>query len=229
MLCSLLQVPYILTRIENNKSNNKFLNQGFCPFLRWLGMEEGLTPLVWSTIAQYGAIASSFEAACTILISWYCISLKRIERLTYTFGKIGINLRESKLLKLEAGNLPLGETLKDQRVVISVDGGRTKVRINKKDKKNPKTNRYGFTGEWIEPKLLTIYIVNESGEKIKNSEIPIVNNGTYESYQKFLQILEMYLVNLGIHQAKQVLLIADGAEWIWKHIPPPHVTFGLSM
>jgi hypothetical protein len=30
----------------------------------------------------------------------------------------------------------------------------------------------------------------------------------------------MYLVNLGISQAKQVLLIADGAEWIWIHIPP---------
>ena len=30
----------------------------------------------------------------------------------------------------------------------------------------------------------------------------------------------MYLVSLGVNQAKQVLLIADGAEWIWKHIPP---------
>jgi C4-dicarboxylate-specific signal transduction histidine kinase len=30
----------------------------------------------------------------------------------------------------------------------------------------------------------------------------------------------MHLVRLGISQAKQVLLIADGAEWIWKHIPP---------
>ena len=30
----------------------------------------------------------------------------------------------------------------------------------------------------------------------------------------------MYLVSLGINQARQVLIIADGAEWIWKHIPP---------
>lgn len=29
----------------------------------------------------------------------------------------------------------------------------------------------------------------------------------------------MYLVSLGISQAAQVLLIGDGAEWIWKHIP----------
>jgi hypothetical protein len=27
-------------------------------------------------------------------------------------------------------------------------------------------------------------------------------------------------VHLGINQAKQVLLIADGATWIWLHIPP---------
>ncbi len=30
----------------------------------------------------------------------------------------------------------------------------------------------------------------------------------------------MYLLNLGINQAQQILLIADGAEWIWQHIPP---------
>ena len=66
----------------------------------------------------------------------------------------------------------------------------------------------------------TIYTVDKKGKKIKNGEIPIINDGTYENYQEFLKILEMYLVSLGINQAKQVLLIADGAEWIWKHIPP---------
>jgi hypothetical protein len=145
---------------------------------------------------------------------------KRIERLTYYFGKIGINLRESKITSLELGSLPTSNILKGQRVVIAVDGGRTRIRINKKGRRKVKTNRVGFTGEWISPKLLTIYVVNEQGEKIRNGEIPITNDGTYKGYQGFLQILEMYLVNLGISQAKQVLLIADGAEWIWIHIPP---------
>lgn len=42
------------------------------------------------------------------------------------------------------------------------------------------------------------------------------------------------MVNLSISQAKQVLLIADGAEWIWIHIPRllkklkcPHETYQL--
>ena len=86
----------------------------------------------------------------------------------------------------------------------------------------------------MEPKLLTIYVVNEQGKKFRTSAIPITNDGTYSGYQRFIQILEMYLVNLGISQAKQVLLIGDGAEWIWIHIPPllkklqcPHQTYQL--
>lgn len=35
-----------------------------------------------------------------------------------------------------------------------------------------------------------------------------------------MQLLEMHLLRLGINQAKQVLLLADGAEWIWLRIPP---------
>ncbi|MEH2171676.1 ISLre2 family transposase [Nostoc sp.] len=215
-----LILPYVVTITEKN-DKNKSESQGFCPFLKWLGMSEGLTPLAWSTIAQYGAIAGSFEAACTILIDWGInISFKRIERLTYKFGQIGINLRQSKILNRQLGNLPEGNLLKDQRVVIAVDGGRSRVRINKKGRKNSKTKRHGFIGQWIEPKLLTIYVVDGQGKKVKNSEIPITNDGTYDGYKALLQILEVHLVDLGISQANQVLLIGDGAEWIWIHIPP---------
>ena len=216
-----LNLPYVVERNNKNNKTSKTLNQGFCPFLRWLGMEEGITPFVWSNIAKYGAISSSFDSARQTLIDWGInISLKRIERLTYCFGKIGLSIRESKIFNLNIGNLVPNNTLKGQRVVIAADGGRTRIRIEKKGRKHSKTNRHGFTGEWIEPKLLTIYTVDKNGKKIKNGEIPIINDGTYEDYQGFLKILEMYLVSLGINQAKQVLLIADGAEWIWKHIPP---------
>jgi hypothetical protein len=215
-----LKLPYVVQKREK-KAKNKSTNVGFCPLLKWLGMSEGLTPLVWSDITKYGAIASSFEAAHTILGDWGInISLKRIERLTYKFGQISIDLRQTKISNLQQGKLPDVNILKDQRVVIAVDGGRSRIRINKKGRKNIKTNKHGFTGEWVEPKLLTIYVVDEQGKKVKNGEIKIVNDGTYEDYKGFLPILEMHLISLGISQAKQVLLVADGAEWIWKHIPP---------
>lgn len=53
-----LKLPYVVERRNQPKGKRKSLHQGFSPFLRWLGMEEGLTPLVWSTIAKYGTISS---------------------------------------------------------------------------------------------------------------------------------------------------------------------------
>lgn len=111
------------------------------------------------------------------------VSLKRIERLTYLFGEIGINLRQSKILNLEIDHLSNSNVLKVQRVVIAVDGGRTKIRFNKKGRRSKKTNHHGFVGEWMEPKLLTIYVVNEEGKKISTSTIPITNDGTYSGYK----------------------------------------------
>ncbi len=171
--------------------------------------------------AKFGTTTNSFEQARDTLRDWgVSISVKRLCSLTYKFGAEGLSIRRAKILALQRNCLPTGSQLKNKRVIISVDGGRTRVRIYQKNKVNPKTKRKKYSGEWIEPKLLTIYTVDESGKKIKNGSVPLLNDGTYGDYQEFLKILEMYLVSLGISQAKQVLLIADGAEWIWKHIPP---------
>ena len=216
-----LKLPYVVEKKTRKDYKRKPKGQGFCPFLRWLGMESGVTPYVWSTVAKYGVINHSFEIARQTLIDWGVkISVKRFSRLTYRFGTEGLSIRNSLILALEQNLLSTNSQLKDKRVIISVDGGRTRVRTYQSNKINPKTKRKKYTGEWIEPKLLTIYTVDERGKKIKNGEVPLINDGSYGNYKKFLKILEMYLVSLGISQAKQILLIADGAEWIWQHIPP---------
>lgn len=184
-------------------------------------MSQGLTPIVLSTVAQYGAIAGSFEAARTTLIDWGInISLKRIERLTYYFGKIGIDLRNNKLNELESGTLSDFNTLKDQRVVIAVDGGRTRIRIPKKGRRSVKTNRRGFTGEWIEPKILTIYVVNEQGKKIKTSDIPITNDGTYEGYQTSFTNLRNVLGKFGYKSSqtgiREVPMVQNGYGYTFR-------------
>lgn len=109
---------------------------------------------------------------------------------------------------------------KDQRVVISADGGRARIRRYKSGKRRKGSNRHGYIGDWVEPKLLTIYAVDAQGKKINSLEIPVINDGTFDDYKSFLKILEMYIINFGVNQAKQVLFIADAADWMWKHIPP---------
>ena len=217
-----LRLPYVVERSKRSpEKRRKMRGQGFCPFLRWLCMEEGITPQVWSTVAEAGTVSGSFAIARSSLQNWgISISLKRIERLTYHFNKQGLNQRQSLLFNLQQGTLPITPIFKHHRVVISVDGGRTRIRDAKTGKRRNNSNRHGYKAEWIEPKLLTIYVVDPLGKRVNTAEIPVTNDGTYGKLQPFLELLEMHLVRLGINLASQVVLIADGAEWIWKHLPP---------
>lgn len=48
-----LRLPYVVERSNKPHSKRRHLKgQGFCPFLRWLCIEEGITPLVWSKVAE---------------------------------------------------------------------------------------------------------------------------------------------------------------------------------
>lgn len=217
-----LRLPYVVERSKQRTSiRRNRRGQGFCPFLRWLCMEEGITPLIWSTVAEAGTVSGSFAIAHSWLKAWgITISLRRVERLTYNFNQRGLSQRYSRVFDLERGTLLTIPVLKDQRVVISVDGGRTRIRHALKGKRDQDSNRHGYKGEWTEPKLLTIYVVDQQGKRVNTTEIPVTNDGTYGKLQPFLALLEMHLVRLGINLASQVLLVADGAKWIWQHIPP---------
>jgi hypothetical protein len=184
-------------------------------------MEEGITPLVWSKVAEAGTVSGSFAVAHSWLKAWgITISQRRVERLTYDFNQRGLSQRHSRVFDSKKGTLLTTPILKDQRVVISVDGGRTRIRHALKGKRHQNSNRHGYNSEWIEPKLLTIYVVDQQGKRVNTTEIPVTNDGTYGKLQPFLALLEMHLVRLGIFLASQVLLVADGAKWIWQHIPP---------
>lgn len=194
--------------------------QGFYPVLKLLGITDRLSPLVRSTIAKYGTLSVSFEAACDTLTEMGIVLLpKRAARITHAFNQAGLQHRQTQLNQLQQGELPIGKQLSGKRVVISVDGGRTRLRRPKSGRK-PNGKRYhGYHTEWKEPKLLTIYVIDEEGQKMSSAEFPITNDGTFEGVDGFMLILEMHLTRLGVCHAKSIQLIADGAPWIWQRIP----------
>jgi hypothetical protein len=155
------------------------------------------------------------------------LSEQRVERLSYSFGAVAIQLSEQWIDQLQQGQLPVGETLRGQRVGLSVDGGRTRLRRNKKGKRRA-NGRRGYYGEWREPKVFTLYGIDEQGKRINTLELPITNDGTFADVEGFMTLLEMYLVKLGIVHATQVLLLADGAPWIWQRIPALLQRLGVS-
>ena len=218
-----LRLPYVVKRdslvMRKRGQRGAARGQGFYPFLKWLGIQERISHLVWTNAAQQSILHTSFESAQESLrLSGIQLSTRRLRRLTYSFGQIGLNIRQENIKKLKQDKLVSSQILIGQRVVISVDGGRSRIRKIKEDSFNPKTNRYGYQGEWKEPKLLTIYVVDQEGKKITNPAV--TNDGTFGDVEAFMLLLEMHLVRLGIHRAKHILFVADGARWIWERIPP---------
>ena len=152
-----LKLPYVVERRKKPQKKKTSRHQGFCPFLRWLALEKGVTPLVWSTVAEYGTMRSSFATAQITLKDWGLdLSGARIQRLTYRFCQEGLSRRRSQVFHLQQGDLKREEILKGQRVVISVDGGRTRLIFDQRGKRNPQSQRRPYNAEWKEPKLLTI-------------------------------------------------------------------------
>ena len=224
-----LFVEYIVARKPRNSPGRKrkrgkrgrAQNRGLYPVLRLLGIAERLSPLVRSLVAQRGTLAISFEAARDTLAQMgIAMSTKRVARITYAFHQIALRQRRHQVEQARRGTLPTGTLLAGQRVVIAVDGGRTRLRRPKRGRRRKGRRHHGYHAEWKEPKLLTIYVVDERGRKIRTVRIPVTNDGTFEGVEAFMALLKMHLVHLGVCHAHSVLLIGDGAPWIWLRIPP---------
>ncbi len=109
-----LNLPYVVERLPKPRKRKKPPLQGFCPFLRWLGLEKRVTTLFWSKTAEYGTMSHSFETAKLTLKDWGInISIRRIQSLTYSFCQTALSQRKSKIFHLKQGylekkKLPLG-------------------------------------------------------------------------------------------------------------------------
>jgi hypothetical protein len=221
-------LPQAGRKARKRKQRGTSKGQGFYPLLGWLGMVEGVSPLVWSTIAEFGMLSSSFAVARLQLVEWGIdMSEQRLERLTYCFGQASIDITAAWMKQVELGEMPVGETLRLQRVVLQADGGRTRLRRNKKGKRRA-NGRRGYHGEWREPKLFTLYVVDDEGKRVNSLKLPVTNDGTFGDVEAFMALLEMYLVKLGIVYATEVLVIADGAPWIWQRLPALLERLGLA-
>ncbi len=66
-----------------------------------------------------------------------------------------------------------GESVAGRRIVVSVDGGRLRVRRNKRGPKTKK-GRHRYHTNWREPKLLIIYVIDDEGN-MDHTWTPIID------------------------------------------------------
>lgn len=177
--------------------------------LTLLGICDRTTPALASEVAQLAAALSSFEDAQARLRQMGVpLSIRRIANVAYHFAQRARRRQELEGMGIEG-------SLAGKRVVISTDGGRLRVRQNKRGHKTKK-GRSRYRTDWREPKLLVIYVVDEKGRLAQ--EFTPVMDGTLQGPEEVFRLIEYYLGSLHIDQAQEVLFIADGAKWIWPRV-----------
>jgi len=184
-----------------------------------LGVCDRCTPALASEVAQLAAALSSFEDAQARLRQMGVeMPIQRIATVAYHFSQRARHRQELEGMGIEG-------SLAGKRVVISLDGGRIRIRKTKRGKRTKK-GRSRYHTDWREPKLLVIYVVDEKG-RIAQEFAPVID-GTLKGPDEVFRLLEFYLSQLEITEAAKILFIADGAKWIWQRVGPLWERLGLA-
>ena len=203
-----VETPYFIKakpkgRKRKKKKGNKRAHLGLV-VLGFIGRSSS-----WfvSEVVKMALLCPSFAVAKEML-SGRGIELdeKTVRRLCRELGIIGLEGRGQISV---AGR----EKLEGQTLVIGIDGGRLRERIEKEGPKKKGEKGPGYSGEWREPKLFTIYLMTEKGEVVK--EFKPLHDATMAGKAGLFDMLEQYLVVLDWTAVSRLVFCGDGARWIW--------------
>jgi len=163
-----------------------------------------------SEIVKLALLCPSLEVAHEVLSErGIQIDVKTIRKYCRELGILGLENR---------GEISVDgrEELEGQTLVIGIDGGRLRERKKKRGKKKKGQKRQGYTTEWREPKLFTIYLLNTEGEVVK--EFKPLHDATMGDADGVFDILQRYLKALDLSKVKRMVFCGDGATWIWRRV-----------
>lgn len=187
------------------------------PVVRSLGIVAGATPALCEA-AVLGVINNTFDEAQELFAhDGIDISSKRLRTISRVFSQAALAERQKRMESFLCGELE--ETPPDmsgKRIAITMDGGRIRTRKTKNGCLKKGAKRKGFHTDWKEPKVFTIYELDDNGRKKRNGFITC--DGTIDGPEPFINLLAAELVRAGVCSASEVIIIADGALWIWDHI-----------
>ncbi len=188
--------------------------------LEVLGLIGRSSSILVGEVVKMAVLCPSFSVAREMLagrgIQIYVSTLRRFCR----------QLAEKGILFRGQVSLDGHEDLKGHTVVIGVDGGRLRERCPKRGRKKKGQKRQGYRGEWREPKLFTIYLLDTQG-KIINSFSPL-HDATMGDHKEMFALLERYLSALPLADAARLVFCGDGAPWIWSDVEEMCRRMGLS-
>ena len=209
-----VETPYYRERSRKGRQRRP----GLYPALAVLGIWDRCTPKLASDVSCAVAMLGSLaEAAAQLGQQSIDLDVKTVRAIAYRYAARARSVQASE-------GFHWGESVAGRRVVVSLDGGRIRVR---RKKRGPKTRkgRSRFHADWREPKLLILYVVAPDGRPCQ-SWAPVID-GTLRGPEAIFGLLRCYAKQLGLASVDKVLFVADGAPWIWTRIEALIAELGL--
>lgn len=202
-------VPVAATYYHQTSVLKKYHGRrGFYPGLLLIGVANHYSPCLESLISLFATAASSFSEAVQLIQEalGFKVDVKTIRTIVKRFAE-----RARSAVELDKFEQP--DDFSDRIVAASTDGGRIRIRKNKRGKKTKK-GRTRYSTDWREPKLLIIYVVGSEGQQ-ERSMLPMMDatmNGPNETFA----LLLFYLKKLNVEASDLLVFVSDGAKWIWE-------------
>lgn len=190
---------------------------GLYPVLAVLGVWHGVTPAAAAEICRQVAGGDSVRSAREALgRRGLDLGHKQTLRIVNRVGTRLVEQRNAWLARVREGGPVGGGAVAGKRVVVAIDGGRLRVREPKVRGRRRKSGHRGFDAPWREPKLLTIYLIDDKG-RLDHGFRPVID-GTMGDCDAVFDMVVGYLKALGVQEARALIVLGDGAEWIWNRI-----------
>ncbi len=215
-----LGTPYLSENLTGRRGPTRGIGRrgkngsGRYPALEALGVLHRATPALASEVARQSVRTASLDEARQALAErGIRITKETVRNLTLKVGQEALRQRDARIDLAEHG-VVLSDEFVGQRVIISTDGGRIRMREGGKHGRKGKSGRRRYRTPWREPKLVTAYLVDKKGRKRRDA-VPLYD-GTLEDADVAFKILATELKLRGGAKAKEIVLVADGARWIWN-------------
>lgn len=207
----LINTPYFYNRAKGNKTRKKRVrckgNNIDCHLgLSLIGLISRFSGNLASEICKMALLCPSNEMAVKLMSDrGVKINNKTLRKVVRDVGQIGLSYR---------GDISIGnkENLEGKTLIIGADGGRLRERDERKNKKGQ--TRKGYTTDWKEPVLFTMYMADETGE-VNKDFIPLYD-ATMQGKDYTFTLIETYLGSLDCKNLSRVVFVGDGAPWIWS-------------
>ncbi len=210
----LVSTPYFYNRVKEKKKGRKKKgrrkgNNIDCHLGLWrIGMVGSYSGRLASEICTMAVLAPSEDMAVRLLSErGIVINVKTLRRVVRNVGQIGLSNR---------GVITLGykQAKPSGTLVIGIDGGRIRERQVKPGRKKQDQTRQGYTTDWKEPVLFTMYLTDERGNIDK--DFKPVYDATMQGKDYAFGLIETYLDAMDTSKISRVVFTGDGAPWIWS-------------